>query len=274
MPTVSGLERAIASTSASISSSSASSRTTRLTRPQSSAVAASIGWPVSSMSSARLRPIARESGTIGVEQNRPIFTPGVAKSALSAATARSQAATSWQPAAVAVPCTLAMTGCGSRWIVSISSVQTSNSRWKNGTSRPIISLRSWPAENAGPAASRTIARVSGSALTRRNTAVSSSISSRLSALRFSGRLRVTRTAGPSWRTSTVAPEAIVLMAPRYACRVTDQLAHDPVVQVGDTALALEDPGALQLDLLGSQALEQPTPLAEEHRDHVDLDLVE
>ena len=92
-------------------------------------MAASIGQPVSSISSARLRPTARETGTIGVEQKRPIFTPGVANFAPSAATARSQAATSWQPAAVAMPCTLAITGCGSRWMHSISSVQTSNSRW-------------------------------------------------------------------------------------------------------------------------------------------------
>ena len=84
---------------------------------------------MSSISSARLRPIARESGTIGVEQKRPIFTPGVAKRAVSAATARSQAATSWQPAAVATPCTFAITGCGTRWIVSISTVQMSNSCW-------------------------------------------------------------------------------------------------------------------------------------------------
>ena len=83
---------------------------------------------MSSSSSARLRPTARESGTIGVEQKRPIFTPGVAKRVASAATARSQAATSWQPAAVAIPCTFAITGCGTRWIVSISTVQTSNSR--------------------------------------------------------------------------------------------------------------------------------------------------
>ena len=49
---------------------------------------------------------------------------------------------------------------------------------------------------------------------------------------------------------------------------------DPVVHVGDTALALEDPGALQLDLLGGEALEETAPLAEEHRDDVELELVE
>ncbi len=39
--------------------------------------------------------------------------PEVANLAAREATARSQLATNWQPAAVAVPCTAAMTGCGS-----------------------------------------------------------------------------------------------------------------------------------------------------------------
>ena len=39
--------------------------------------------PVNNISSARLRPIVRATGTIGVEQNRPMFTPGVAKRASS-----------------------------------------------------------------------------------------------------------------------------------------------------------------------------------------------
>jgi hypothetical protein len=43
--------------------------------------------------------------------------------------------------------------------------------------------------------------------------------------------------------------------------------------VGDTALPFEDPGALELDLLGSEAFEQATPLAEEHRDDMELELV-
>ena len=41
-----------------------------------------------------------------------MFTPGVAKRAVLAETARSQAATSWQPEAVAVACTRAITGLG------------------------------------------------------------------------------------------------------------------------------------------------------------------
>ena len=46
------------------------------------------------------------------------------------------------------------------------------------------------------------------------------------------------------------------------------------MHVYDAGLALEDPRALQLDLLGSQALEQAAPLAEEHRDDMELELVE
>jgi hypothetical protein len=49
-------------------------------------------------------------------------------------------------------------------------------------------------------------------------------------------------------------------------------APDAVVHVGDP-VALEDPGALELDLLGSEVVEQPTALAEQHRDEMDLELV-
>ena len=46
------------------------------------------------------------------------------------------------------------------------------------------------------------------------------------------------------------------------------------MQVGDTGLPLEDPGALQLEVLGTEVVEEPAPLAEEHRDEMDLELVE
>jgi ketosteroid isomerase-like protein len=39
--------------------------------------------------------------------------------------------------------------------------------------------------------------------------------------------------------------------------------------VGDVGLPLESPGALQLDLLGSQALEQTSPLADEDGDEME-----
>src|SRR5207237_973594 len=87
-----------------------------------------IASPVKIISSARLRPTARATAIIGVVQNQPPLPPGVAKLAFSAATARSHDATSWQPAAVAIPCTRATTGCGSRWMVSMRSVHVAHGR--------------------------------------------------------------------------------------------------------------------------------------------------
>src|SRR5271157_652503 len=92
--------------------SSSEAGTAMLMRPHSTAVKASTMSPVISICKARLRPTARLRATIGVVQNRPILTPGVANAAWSEATARSHVATSWQPAAVATPCTCAITGCG------------------------------------------------------------------------------------------------------------------------------------------------------------------
>ncbi len=51
-------------------------------------------------------------------------------------------------------------------------------------------------------------------------------------------------------------------------------ALDPVVPVGDTGLPFDDPGALQLDVLGTALVEETAPLAEERRDEMDFELVE
>ena len=59
--------------------SSSAAGTTRLTRPQASAVGASISSPVSSISITRLRATLRPTPTAGVEQNTPTLTPGSAK---------------------------------------------------------------------------------------------------------------------------------------------------------------------------------------------------
>ena len=89
----------------------------------SRAVVAETGSPVSSISIACLRGTLRDSATIGVEQNSPISTPGVAKLAASEATARSQLATSWHPAAVAMPWTAATTGFGRCTMACIIALQ-------------------------------------------------------------------------------------------------------------------------------------------------------
>src|ERR1700736_181430 len=95
--------------------------------------AASAGEIMSQASShfiAVLRGILRASATIGVEQNRPILTPGVANFAAREAMARSQLATNWQPAAVAVAWTQAITGCGSVTTCCITPLHISMMRLK------------------------------------------------------------------------------------------------------------------------------------------------
>src|SRR5262249_10581303 len=84
-----------------------------------------------------------------VPQPRP---PGGAKAASSAATARSALATSWQPAAVARPCTRATTGHGTRWIVRIRSVHTPSSFRIPSRSRSTMSAKSCPEQKTAPLA--------------------------------------------------------------------------------------------------------------------------
>src|SRR5687768_6974294 len=114
---------------AMVSVSSLSGGAMRLTRPSRRAVAASIGWPVNSMSSARFGPTLRPTATEGVPQNRPLLMPEVAKVASVEATARSHAATSWQLAAVARAWTLAITGWGRRLIDIIMAEQRVRRSW-------------------------------------------------------------------------------------------------------------------------------------------------
>ncbi|MCY1312884.1 hypothetical protein D9M70_633530 [compost metagenome] len=85
--------------------------------------------PVSSISIACLGRMLRESATPGVAQNRPTSMPFTPKLALSLATARSHCATSWQPAAVARPCTRAITGTSSWRMASIRREHRANSAW-------------------------------------------------------------------------------------------------------------------------------------------------
>jgi hypothetical protein len=52
------------------------------------------------------------------------------------------------------------------------------------------------------------------------------------------------------------------------------LSLHPVVQVGDAALTGKDTRALQLHLLGGKVVEQSPPLAQKHRDNVQLQFVQ
>ena len=79
--TVRGDLPAIVFAKSQVALSSSPSGSTRLMRPMAWARSAVIASPVSSISMACLRGTARERATIGVEQKRPILTPGVAKRA-------------------------------------------------------------------------------------------------------------------------------------------------------------------------------------------------
>ena len=153
-------------------------------------MSASIGSPVNAISNANFRGIDRPTSTIGVVQNQPPAPPGTAKRALDAATARSQAATSWQPAAVANACTRAMTTCGIWWMVVITRAHSSSIRCVASRSASASSPRSWPAENTGPSAASTTPVASESPACR--SAIRSASSTSVDrALRRDGRLNAT-----------------------------------------------------------------------------------
>src|ERR1700684_2397728 len=103
MPFVPAAPRSPRSSRSGTAESSCPAGTTWLSRPQSSAVRASMTSPDMASSMARLRPTLRATATIGVWQNQPPLPPGVANAASSLATARSALATSWPPPAVAQP---------------------------------------------------------------------------------------------------------------------------------------------------------------------------
>src|SRR5919198_3782883 len=71
------------------------------------------------------------------------------------------------------------------------------------------------------------------------------------------------------REIAATPMIVLPMIPPFASSALDALVH-----VGDAVLSLEDSRALQFYLLGSEAFEQPTPLAEEYRDDMELEFVE
>ncbi len=152
--------------------------------------------PVSSISIAALRGTTRDRATIGVEQNRPTLMPETAKRAVSAAIAKSQVATSWQPAAVAMPCTRAITGTGRAGMRCIIRLHWANRSARAGPSAARTSRRSCPAQKPGPAPASTSTRTDRSSAMESNASSSAVIIAEDSALRDAGRFRV-RVAMPS-----------------------------------------------------------------------------
>ena len=166
--------------------------TTRFTRPHSSGCGGVDRSPVSSISSARLRPIARDSGTIGVEQNSPILTPGRREprgvgrhrevrrgDQLAAGRGRDPAHLGDHRLREPVD-RLHQVGAGVEQLAGRRGDRDRPSR-----------LRSWPAENAAPAPAQHHRPDAGSRPDRVEYSRSSScITASDSAFRFSGRLSV------------------------------------------------------------------------------------
>ena len=150
-----------------------------------------------------MRDTLRLRATIGVEQNSPILTPGVAKRASWLATARSQLATSWQPAAVAMPFTAAITGFGERTIVSIISEQALHDLGEERAAAVgVVAMRRQLLEVVARGERRAGAGDDDGAgqhpirRSPRSPRVSAAISSSDRQLRASGRLSVSTATGP------------------------------------------------------------------------------
>ena len=189
----------------SSSASSSSAGTTRLTRPHSSAVAASIMSPVNSISSARLRPIDRETGTIGVEQNRPMFTPGVAKRA--SVGRDGEIARGDELAAGGRRDPVHLGDHRLRDLVQPLHQRRRRSRTARRRTprarRRTISARSCPAEKAGPFPASTTTRAVGSPATASSASIIARMTSSERAFRRSGRSSTSRTIGRRGRSARV-----------------------------------------------------------------------
>src|SRR5215467_14646362 len=213
MPLLSAEPRVTRSSRSCTAESSCAAGTTRLTRPQSSAVWASMTSPDRAISMARFRPVLRAIATMGVWQNQPPLPPGAANPTSSLATTRSAVATSWQPAAVARPCTRATTGCGTCCISDISLVQVTSRERTDERSASATSAKSCPALNTGPLPARTMPTASLSP-TWRNAVISSRMCARDSALRRCGRFIVIVTNSPDRSTRMCSnPMAVSLERP-------------------------------------------------------------
>ncbi len=197
------------------------------------ASAADMASPVSSISMACFGATLRDSATMGVVQNRPMSTPGVAKVASAPATARSQLATSWQPAAEAAPCTQAITGCGSSTTDIIRVLHSRQIRVKKprppsaSVRRAVSSRRSCPEQNAGPSAAMTTARTEVSRPSAASASVSAVRSSSDKLLREAGRLRMSHATASSVSRRRTGSLGIVLAAVALKSRPSSFALHLP-----------------------------------------------
>ena len=126
-------------------------------------------------------------------------------------------ATSWQPAAVASPCTRATTGWGTCCISVISSVQVTSRERTAARSASATSAKSWPALNTGPLPASTMPSASLSPICA-NAVISSRMCSSDSALRRCGRFIVTVANSPD-RSTRMCSNSMAASLAGMACRL-------------------------------------------------------
>lgn len=149
---------------------------------------------------ARFTPTARgRCHEVAASGEAPTFTCASTNAALRAAITRSEAIAKPRPAPAAVPCTLAITGWGSRCSTlnrcALRPTRTSKARWRStgGSSATPVKLRtSPPAMKWPPAPLKTMQRTDRSNSARKRKEVVASSISGLAALRASGRMKVRR----------------------------------------------------------------------------------
>src|SRR4051812_33243597 len=257
MRTPKGALATISAASSRAASSSWSAATTRLARPMRAASSASTRRPVSISSLACPVPTmrGRKYEVPMSAPETPIFTKATLKRASGAARRTSEASASASPPPAAGPLTAAMTGWGRACSLSmIPAIRSWVSRLPTTPSPVIGSLRSRPAQKPRPAPVSTTTRTAPSPATSSSATWRSSTSSRLSALRRSGRLSVSRaTPGPSSLRSTVGMGSVLLE------EGPGELEHALGLLLGqEVARARDDLDAQVRDRLGpDHAVEQP-----------------
>src|SRR6266849_457927 len=180
------------------------------------ASAASMRRPVSERSSAARLPTTRWSGASAMYGKRPTSISGVPKRASSAATAKSQAATSPRPPASAEPFTHATTGLPSRARSASRAAYPRRASWAASAPAPPTTVpRSAPAQKAcAPAPVRQTTRAAGSESARASAWRSPAIISGVRAFRCAGRCSVSQRAAPRCSSRKSATPECIPQGPR------------------------------------------------------------
>src|SRR5438132_809034 len=173
-----------------VTASSLSGAATRLTRPQSSAWAASTGSPVRRISAARPGPTRAGRRAASITEGTPTLTSGNPSRAPAAAVRMSQAMASSKPAPRQAPLTMAIVGKGASWTAWMASCREVMRALAEAGVRSCSTCTCMPAVKARPAPVSTAAPTPASRARVSNVSRTAAMSSSVKRL-SGGRSRVT-----------------------------------------------------------------------------------